>query len=93
MTNDTCTDGTDRAGPFYYTGEEGFEAWGFVFPSGYTVLEWVPNSVPEDSTELDHYHQSIYHSVEDFQRICTGNVDWGVSPDDFDRFRQTGGEW
>ena len=82
--SEPSADGTDRLGPFYYVGEEGFEAWGFVFPSGLTILEWEPNSVPDGEPELDGYHQSVYHSVEDFQTICTGRVDWGISPDQFD---------
>lgn len=70
-------------GPFYYVGEEGFEAWGFAFPSGYTVLEWVRESVPDDEETLTHHHQSVYHSVEDFRMVCTGRVDWGISPEQF----------
>lgn len=76
-------DGNERVGPFYYVGEDGFEAWGFTFPSGFTILEWIRDSVPEDQTVLQNHHQSVYHSVEDFRQICTGQVDWGVSPDQF----------
>jgi hypothetical protein len=76
---------SERVGPFYYVGEGGFEAWGFTFPSGFTVLEWDPNTVPDDAASIDGHHQSLYHSVEDFRKVCTGRVDWGVSPDHFDR--------
>ena len=72
-----------RVGPFYYVGEEGFEAWGFTFPSGLTILEWDKSSVPDDEEQLDGYHQSVYESFEDMRRICTGRVDWGVSPEQF----------
>lgn len=82
---DKCTGDTERVGPFYYVSpDEAFEAWGFAFPSGFTVLEWEPVSAEVET--LEHAHQSVYHSVEDFRTVCTGRVDWGVSPDDFARY-------
>lgn len=80
---------TERVGPFYYTDPEGsFEAWGFTFPSGYTVVEWEP--VAEDIEPLEHAHQSVYHSFDDFQTVCTGTVDWGISPEQFGNVRTEG---
>jgi hypothetical protein len=76
------SDTETEVGPFYYVSlDESFEAWGFTFPSGYTVLEWEP--VDDEIDDLEEPHQSVYHSVEDFQTVCTGRVDWGVSPTDF----------
>lgn len=73
---------SNHVGPFYYVGEDGFEAWGFAFPSGFTILEWIPGSVPEDETKLDGHHQSLYNSVADFRSVCTGHVEWGAYPGD-----------
>lgn len=63
-------------GPFHYTGDRGFEAWGFVFPSGFTVLEWDPDSVPGGEADLEGYHHSTYQSVEDMMIVCTGRFEW-----------------
>ncbi|WP_176548351.1 hypothetical protein [Natrinema sp. CBA1119] len=68
------------AGPFHYTGPEGFEAWGFRFPSGFLVLEWIPESVPEEESTIYNGHQSIYHSFGDFRATCTGDMEWGRTP-------------
>lgn len=72
--------GDPPAGPFHYTGPEGFEAWGFRFPSGFIVLEWIPESVPEDEQTIYNGHQSIYHSFADFRATCTGDMEWGRTP-------------
>lgn len=63
---------------FKYRGENGFEAWGVHFPSGLTIIEWIPESVPEENEQLENYHQSVYHSWSDFRKICTGEVDMSV---------------
>lgn len=67
-------------GPFHYTGSEGFEAWGYRFPSGFIILEWIPESVPESDDKIHGGHQSVYHSYEDFRTICMGDIEWGRSP-------------
>lgn len=67
-------------GPFHYVGGEGFEAWGYHFPSGMVIIEWIPDSVPESEDKIDGFHQSVYHSFEDFRTVCTGEISWGVSP-------------
>jgi hypothetical protein len=74
----------DRVGPFHFVSDDGFEAWGFAFPSGYTVLEWDQTTVPDRYGSIDKHHQSLYHSVEDFRTVCDGRVDWGASPEQFD---------
>lgn len=71
----------DRYGPFHYTGPEGFEAWGYRFPSDFLILEWIPESVPDSEDKIHGGHQSIYHSFEEFRTICTGEIDWGQTPD------------
>lgn len=68
------------AGPFHYHGPEGFEAWGFRFPSGFIILEWIPESVPEDEQTIEDGHQSVYHTYEDFRATCTGDIEWGRTP-------------
>jgi len=68
-------------GPFHYEETNGFEAWGYRFPSGLIVLEWIPESVPEDGEQLEHYHQSVFHSFEDFRKLCDGTIQWGKAPD------------
>lgn len=68
-----------QLGPFYYVSPEDFEAWGFAFPSGFIVLEWC--FAPDGADELDNGHHSIYHSWEDFRTVCTGRVDWGITPE------------
>ncbi|ADB63944.1 hypothetical protein Htur_5057 (plasmid) [Haloterrigena turkmenica DSM 5511] len=74
-------------GPFHYTGPDGFRAWGYRFPSGFIILEWIPESVPESDEKITGGHQSIYHSYEDFRTVCTGEIHWGWFPD------STGDEW
>ncbi|WP_436348901.1 hypothetical protein [Natronorubrum sp. FCH18a] len=70
----------DRFGPFHYAGPDGFEAWGYRFPSGFLILEWISDSVPEDNSKLQEGHQSLYHSFEDFRTTCTGDIEWGRTP-------------
>lgn len=89
MSSGHSSDVNERVGPFYYVGEAGFEAWGFTFPSGLTILEWDKGSVPDGEEQLDGYHQSVYESFEDMRKICTGRVDWGISPDQFGRSLHT----
>jgi len=73
---------SERVGQFYYVApSEDFEAWGMRFPSGFVIVEWVP--VGEDTEPLAGAHQSLYHSWDDFRTVCSGRVDWGVSPADF----------
>ncbi|ELY85424.1 hypothetical protein [Natrinema gari] len=74
------SDGDPPAGPFHYTGPEGFEAWGYRFPSGFLILEWIPESVPEDEQTIYNGPQSVYHSFADFRATCTGEIDWGRTP-------------
>ncbi|WP_211338428.1 hypothetical protein [Haloterrigena salifodinae] len=70
-----------RAGPFHYTGSEGFEAWGYRFPSGFIILEWIPKSVPETDDKIESGHQSVYHSFVDFRTVCDGEIEWGRYPE------------
>lgn len=70
----------DKAGPFHYDSPNSFEAWGFHFPSGLVIIEWIPHSVPPGADRLDGYHQSVYHSWEDFRTICNGVITWGEHP-------------
>jgi hypothetical protein len=67
------------AGPFHYRGSEGFEAWGYHFPSDTVILEWVPDSVPESKDKINGHHRSVYESWEDFRTICKGEVTRGIS--------------
>lgn len=66
-----------KYGPFHYTGESGFEAWGYRFPSGFVVMEWISESAPDDKTVLAEGHQSIYHDWNDFRAVCEGEISWG----------------
>lgn len=67
-------------GPFRYRDpDETFAAWGYTCPSGYTVVEWEPLS--DDVAALEDAHQSVYHSIDDFRTVCTGEIEWGVTPD------------
>lgn len=79
MSENMDADGS-QLGPFHYEGPGGFEAWGFHFPSGMVIIEWIPASVPDDIDHIDGYHQSVYHSFEDFRTVCTGSIAWGGSP-------------
>ena len=71
----------NNIGPFRYTGPSGYVAWGYRFPSGFIIMEWCKDSVPEDDDVLNHGHQSVYHSWDDFRMVCEGEVEWSVYPD------------
>lgn len=66
-------------GPFKYVSDDGFEAWGYRFPSGFIIVEWIPESIPPDE-RIGGHHQSIYHSWGDFIQVNDGDVVWGEHP-------------
>jgi len=61
-------------GEFTYHSDDGFVAIGYQFPSGTVILEWIPETTPDDMMMIDGHHRSVYESWEDFRTVCQGEI-------------------